>query len=68
MGFNGLNRCFDFGLIGPILSDLSDLSDPSRPFRPEAGLLGLSGAVGRVGSPPFKGRASTRGVSCPKSC
>ena len=28
MGFNGLNRCFDFGLIGPISSG------PFGPFRP----------------------------------
>ena len=51
IGFNGLNRCFDFGLIGSFRpkQTQADSLDPSRPFIPfgtEAGLLGLSGGCG----------------------
>ena len=57
IGFNGLNRCFDFGLVGPFRPKQTP-SDPSRPFRPfgtETGLLGLSGGCGGWEALPLKG-------------
>ena len=67
IGFNGLNRCFDFGLIGPFRpkrsqADPSNLSRPLQtqadlldPLGPELALLGLSGGCGGWEALPYKG-------------
>ena len=63
IGFNGLNRCFDFGLVGPFRPKRTQAAslDPSRPFIPfrtfgtETGLLGLSGGCGGREALPYKG-------------
>ena len=57
IGFNGLNRCFDFGLVGPFrpFRPKRTQADPFRPFGTEAGFLGLSGGCGGWEALPYKG-------------
>ena len=68
IGFNGLNRCFDFGLVGPFRPKRTqaDPLGPSGLFRPKQtlytpwnrnwpfGLVG-GGAVGGWEALPYKG-------------
>ena len=68
IGFNGLNRCFDFGLIGPFRPKWPQAAslDPSRPLQTQADPLDpldpklafwacRGGAVGGWEALPYKG-------------
>lgn len=56
MGFNGLNRCFDFGLVGPISyrTYLVGLVRPKQPLWNRSWPFGLVGGLLGMGSPPYR--------------
>ena len=52
IGFNGLNRCFDFGLVGPFRPKQT----PSDPLEPKLAFWACrGGAVGGWEALPYKG-------------
>ena len=57
IGFNGLNRCFDFGLIGPFRPKrtLQTQADPLGPLEPKLAFWACRGAVGGWEALPYKG-------------
>ena len=57
IGFNGLNRCFDFGLVGPKLTlrVLQTQADPLDPLEPKLAFWACRGDVGGWEAHPLKG-------------